>query len=96
MLCWLRGSFELCHTLGVFCFLRVFGEDCTMGLNLMPFFPASCRHAAFFLSFESRRQPDVEFLFQSCLQPVCCLYQLLTPRLLAGLFRAEKSSVVEV
>lgn len=31
----------------------------------------------FFLSFESRRQTDVEFFFPSCLQPVCCLYQLL-------------------
>lgn len=75
-LCRLRGSCGLGHTSGIFSLLGFFGEDCIVGLNLGPFFPASCRCAAFFLPFECRRQPAVEF-FQFCLQPVCCFYQLL-------------------
>lgn len=93
MLCWFRGSCGLCHTLGFFCFLGFFGDDCTVGLNLMPFVLPVADVLLFFLFFESKRQPDTEFFSQSCLQLVYCLYQLLD---LLDYFGQKKSLVVEV
>lgn len=71
-----RNLWTVSH-FGIFLFLWLFWAGLHCGFESHAFFPASWRCAAFFLSFESRRQPDVEFFFPSCLQPVCCLYQLL-------------------